>query len=229
MTEHVVNVGGRAYSRDGSDLGEITNLIIHPDSGHLAGILIDKGIFSSERIVMANLILSTDIDGVTLTINSAEVERLPVNTHEMLQRTPGTVTMPAGMSGMVNVTGSGQQWVRSSASHGTYGGASSGTLFMQALIGHVDSVAVNGLPEGVVLVNEGTDVISSDGKKIGRVDEIFVDDDDKMTSVLVRAGWLFKHDLTIPMSLIAGVTHGYLRLNATAHDIAQRPTGPTDH
>lgn len=228
MTEHEVNVGGRAYARDGTDLGVITNLIIHPDTGQLAGITIDKGLFSAERIVTVELIRSTNVDGVTLSIDAADAEALPVNAHEMLQRTPGTVTLPAGMAGMVSLTGSGSRWVRTSAGRGEYGGATGATLFLQAPMGHVDNIAMSSLPEGVVLVSEGTDVLCSDGKKVGRVDEVFVDDDNRVTSLLVKSGWLFKHDLTIPANLIASVTHDHLRLSVTAHEIEHRHTGPGD-
>ena len=60
-------------------------------------------------------------------------------------------------------------------------------------------------------------MIGSDGEKVGNVDEIFVEER-HITGVLVRAGRVLHHDVRVPRSMIAGLTHQRIRLNVTAEE-----------
>ena len=59
----------------------------------------------------------------------------------------------------------------------------------------------------MVTISEKTEVIGSDGEKVGNVDEIFVEER-HITGVLVRAGRVLHHDVRVPRwSMMAGLTH----------------------
>src|SRR5829696_9185140 len=53
MTEHEVNVGARVHSRDGEDIGEIAQVLYHPETG----VLLGTGWFGTPRVVDAGLIV----------------------------------------------------------------------------------------------------------------------------------------------------------------------------
>ena len=91
---------------------------------------------------------------------------------------------------------------------------------MPAPIGGIIAENFSNVGAEAVLISEGTDVVGSDEKKIGHVDEVFVEQR-RLTGFLVRAGFLLHHDVRIPMTLVAGVTQNHIRLNVTA-DEAER-------
>jgi hypothetical protein len=56
---------------------------------------------------------------------------------------------------------------------------------------------------------------------VGNVDEIFVEER-HITGVLVRAGRVLHHDVRVPRSMFAGLTHLRIRLNVTAEEAARQ-------
>lgn len=218
MALHELNIGARAVSSDGQDVGQIAKLILHPESNEIEGFLLDPGLFGGHRIVEASFITETDEFGVTLSLAADEVPTLPAFAHEQLLRMPGNVTYAVSGIGLAETAGSGQQWMV----HGSRGGGLPATgmppFFGQAPMGVVHTLNVSNLSENVVLVSEGTDVVGSDGRKVGTVDEVMLDDENRVVGLLVRAGWLLKHDVELPMTMVESVTADQIRLNVHGED-----------
>src|SRR5206468_11610224 len=91
-------------------------------------------------------------------------------------------------------------------------------FFFEAPVGNVEAQNISNLPEDSVLIDKGVEVIGSDGKKVGHIDELIVDDERRVTAFVVKSGWLFKHDVRIPLSAIADRAHDHVRLNVTAEE-----------
>jgi uncharacterized protein YrrD len=68
------------------------------------------------------------------------------------------------------------------------------------------------------MISHGTEVVASDGRKVGTVAEIFVTPDGKVTGFVVKAGFLFKRDVVIPIEWVAEIGEKHIRLKMTADD-----------
>jgi uncharacterized protein YrrD len=226
MSEHVVNIGARVTSQEGKHLGKVEKLIVHPSTQTVDGFLLSKGHFSAPKIVEASQVAATGPDGIVLKLSATEAEKLPNLVEEQLLRAPGYLTYELPLGGFVDVAGSGDKWVLRGSAGGDYPHTGTAPLFFEAPIGNVEAQNISNLPEDSLLISEGTDVIGSDGKKIGKVDELIVDDERRVTAILVKAGWLFKHDVTIPVSAIMGAAHDHVRLNITADQAKQATVDP---
>jgi uncharacterized protein YrrD len=216
MGDHEVNVGARVRSRDGKKLGVIKQLIVHPETFRVDGFILGSGILSDEKIVPADLVTATDKSGVVLAIDKANVADLPTVIHEQLLKASGPVSFGAGVS-QVDMYGAGNQQFLRGPSGGQLPHTGAESFFMQAPIGNIVTENVSNLSANHVAISEGTEVIGSDGEKVGNVDEIFVEKR-IITGVLVRAGRLLHHDVRIPRSKIAGLSHQRIRLTVTAED-----------
>jgi len=72
------------------------------------------------------------------------------------------------------------------------------------------------IPKGEVPIRRGAEVLSSDGTKVGHVDEFLVDPQDGLiTHVVLRRGHVFKHDddIVIPVTSATKVEDGRVVLD----------------
>jgi uncharacterized protein YrrD len=220
MAQYEVNIGARVKSRDGKKLGSIDKLICHPDENRVDGFILGKGTIHEAKIVDASLVAATDEHGIVLNIDARAVSSLPVLVHEQRIKSSGSLSYGVGYGygmgyGQADVQGSGEQWFIRGNSGGQLAHTGSESLYMQAPIGDVVTENITNLDANAVVISEGTDVFGTDGKKVGHVGEIFVEKR-HITGILVRAGWLFHHDVRVPMSMVAGLSHARVRLNVTA-------------
>jgi uncharacterized protein YrrD len=220
MVEFEVNIGAHVRSSDGKRLGSIERLIYHPDTNQVHGFLLAKGHFSTNKIVAAGQVASTDHDGIVLKLDAHQAEQLPNFVQEQMLRAPGNLTYGGRWGAIVDVQGTGNQWMIRGQSGGQFAHTGAESAFLVAPIGTVEAQNLDNLPEDSILLSEGTDVVGSDGKKVGRVDEVFVDGKRGITGFLVKAGHLFRHDIRVPMSSVAGISHAHVRLNVTAEEAA---------
>ena len=205
MAQHEVNVGAPVKSRDGKKLGVIKQLIVQPETYRVNGFILGKGVLSDEHIVAADFVTATDRSGLVLAIDKASVTELPTVIHEQLLRSSGPLY------------DTGNHWVLRGPSGGQLPNTGAESFYMQAPLGSVSTQNVSNLSGDHVMISEGTDVFGSDGKKVGQVDEIFVEDR-QITGVLVRGGRLRHHDVRISRAMIAGMSHQRIRLNVTAEE-----------
>jgi sporulation protein YlmC with PRC-barrel domain len=66
------------------------------------------------------------------------------------------------------------------------------------------------------LIGAGTDVVASDGRRVGTVHEVTYGADGSITGFVVKAGVLFKHDVHIPAASVATMGAKHIHLNVTA-------------
>lgn len=216
MTQYEVNIGARVKSRDGKRLGTVEKLIVHPDHNRVDGFILGKGIVHQARIVEAGLVAATDASGIVLNVDAHDVAALPALVEQQRIKSSGTLGYGVGI-GQVDVHGTGDQWFIRGESGGQLPHTGGDSLFMQAPIGEVVTENFSNLGPDAVTISEGTDVVGSDGKKVGHIDEVFVENR-HITGFLVRAGVVFRHDVRLPMSMVAALSHDRVRLNVTSNE-----------
>lgn len=71
----------------------------------------------------------------------------------------------------------------------------------------------------------GSNVVSSDGEDVGKVDRLVVDPETREVSeIIIHKGFFLTEDRVVPMTSIRGVDNdGTVRLGVSAHDIDQLP------
>jgi hypothetical protein len=79
---------------------------------------------------------------------------------------------------------------------------------------------ITSLSKGEVAISERTDVVGSDGHELGRVDEMLIDDENRIVGFVVKAGFVFKHDIRIPIAWVAGIAQDQIRLSETKDEAA---------
>ena len=220
MCAHKVDIGAKVTSSDGKDVGKVEKLMLRGDSNQVGGFILSKHLFGTEKIVPARLVANSTEHEVTLSVSSAEAEKLSNVVHTQMVDAPGELTYGIGLGGLVDTAGTGGKWVVRGSSGGQYPHTGSEAFFFEAPIGNVEVENISSLPEGALLISDGTDVVDSEFKKIGRVDEVVLDGD-TVTAIIVKAGFIFKHDLQIPVTMIAGASSDHIRLTISADEAEQ--------
>jgi len=227
VVQFELHLGARVSTRDGNKLGHIQRFIVHPDTNHLDGFLLGKGHLTSNRIVALGQVESAGPDGVVLKLDSHQAETLPVFVQEQMLRSPGNLTYQGKWGAQASLSGSGNNWVMRSRTD-DFSTINSNSLYSTAPIGMIEAQNIDNLPEDSVVLNKGTEVIGSDGRKVGQVDDIIVDSEGRMVGFLVKSGHLFHEDVRVPVSAVAGISHARVRLNVTAESATHMLSLETD-
>ena len=217
MCAHKVDIGAKVTSSDGKDVGNVEKLMLRGDSNQVGGFILSKHLFGTEKIVPARLVANSTEHEVTLSVSSAEAEKLSNVVHTQMVDAPGELTYGIGLGGLVDTAGTGGKWVVRGSAGGQYPHTGSEAFFFEAPIGNVEVENISSIPEDALLISDGTDVVDSEFKKIGRVDEVVLDGD-TVTAIIVKAGFIFKHDLQIPVTMIAGASSDHVRLSISADE-----------
>jgi uncharacterized protein YrrD len=220
MSGQAIHIGTAVHSKDGQHLGDVDQIVIDGDTRHIVYLIIDKGVLHDGRLVEPVVIDHTNEKGVWLKLTRAEAEeqlRIYVN-REFAQFRNVEMTPGGSYAGGVEGYGisTGDKWVLLGGGGGG-GMAETGTfgLMPTPVYGNVVTESFSNVDKGDTTISEGTDVLDTNEKKIGKVDEILFDDAQSITGFIVKAGFLFHHDLEIPIDKVVSIGHAHVRLSLT--------------
>ncbi len=212
-----IEFGDEIYSSDGAKLGTVAGIIMNSENHNVTGIVLGEGLFKQDqRLVGISAVTNVDTAAKRVTLNVAEnkADSLPrFVTEEYIQKPremPDALIMPAaGVGGPIfydtSVTATG---------YTDYPGTDS--FFEAAPLDPPVVETRSNLSELDVVLKHGTDVYGSDNKKIGTVDDIRFDEGGELAGFVVRAGFLFHHDISIPGSAVAEIDDDRVQLNITS-------------
>lgn len=212
-----VEFGDDIYSKDGAKLGSVAGVVMDSESHNVLAIVLGEGLFKQDqRRVEISAIANVDNANkrVTLNINEAEAESLQrFVTEEYIERpreAPDALIMPAaGVGGPIFYDTSA-----TATGYTNYPGTDS--FFDAAPLDPPVVETRSNLDELDVVIKNGTDVYGSDGKKVGTVDDVRFDEGGVLAGFIVRAGFLFKHDVAIPGSAVSEIDDDRVQLNITS-------------
>jgi uncharacterized protein YrrD len=213
-----LRLGMPVVSAEGRQLGSIDRIILEPDTHEVFGIISHKGRFlSDDRVIEVGFIESTDGEAVHLRLTAERADRLPrFVEHEFVAPTPEELrSMPYPVDGGVSGAGATVlpiMWRSTYSGHGFE--VSQRSLLESSSADAAPIEVLTNLPDDALLVSKGTDVITQDGKKVGRVDDILFSDD-TISGVMVRTGLIHHHDISVPVSVIESITDKHVRLRVT--------------
>jgi sporulation protein YlmC with PRC-barrel domain len=89
------------------------------------------------------------------------------------------------------------------------------------------SVTYDRVPKGEVEIRRASEVTSSDGHHLGKVDGFLVDDDDAITHFVLERGHLWgRREVTIPINALASVHTDAVALTLTKDEVEELPSVP---
>jgi sporulation protein YlmC with PRC-barrel domain len=94
-------------------------------------------------------------------------------------------------------------------------------FFSNAPLAPPDVEVESNLPENSTRLSSGTDVVGSDGNKIGTVEDVTYSEDGSLTGFVVKAGFLFHHEVNVPADWIESVSDDRVRLRVTADQASE--------
>jgi uncharacterized protein YrrD len=221
MTGKQVAIGADVRTRDGKSIGKVEHLIVDSKTQELSGVVADKGIFDSGRVVSIDCVESMSEKAVTLTLSEAEAKELPGFVEHEFIRLGDSAGMNAGFGTTVNLGSSGGTWMHYGPGAGGLPSTGATSYYAQGVVGDVSARIVSPLTESEIALDHGTDVVDAAGHKIGVVDDILFGDDGKIEGFIVQQGHVFHHDVKVPMEWVAGIAHDHVRLSVLKDQVAQ--------
>ncbi|MBA2521515.1 MAG: PRC-barrel domain-containing protein [Chloroflexia bacterium] len=210
-----IEFGHDVYSSDDKKLGTVVGLVMDAENQTVRGLVLGEGLFNQdERLVDISAVATSNDERVSLNMTDDAAAALPrFLKEEYIERpreAPDALIMPAaGVGGPIfydsSVTASG---------YTDYPGNNS--FFDPAPIDPPVVETRSNLDETEVILKKGTDVVGSDGEKVGTVNDIRFDNDGRLAGFVVKAGFLFTHDISIPASAVSEVDDNRVQLNITS-------------
>jgi len=219
-----LGLGKRVNSSDGQHVGHVDGFVVNYSTRDIESFVVRSGVFlEHDRFVSLDLIDQIGPDGiVTLKISAPEVKKLPEFTERnFVAPTPEDLeSMPQAWSS----TGPGALPVYFGTASDALGFRSSGMSKEAAQRDAARYETESNLPSQDIVIDRGTDVITSDGKKLGTVDDVITGADGRVSGYIVQAGFLFHHDVAIQAEMIETIGEGHVRLRVTAEELRQEPS-----
>jgi len=204
-------LGTKVFTADGKQVGTIDRIVIEPDTREVTHLVIQEGfLFTESKVIPMSLVGPTTEDQVVLRENEGDLENFPdfIESH-FVPVDHGPQSVPVTKNRVRTF-----YWY---PPIGGYGGFAAHTT--PRFVAKTENI-----PEGTVALEEGANVISSDGEHIGDIERVFTDpQEDRATHLLVAEGLFLKEKKLIPAHWIANAFEGEVRLTVDSELIESLP------
>ena len=218
-----IELGKDVIASDGEKLGSVDRLVLNSDTNDLMKFVVHKGMFwSDDRIVDLDLVSQVDSEGnVHLSVPSDDEDTMPPFVEDTFRVANEEQTSSLGYGAYFGTAPYAPIWYAPGGATGSYrpgegsffdaGEASAGTLETRS-----------NLPENSMSIDSGTDVIGSDGEKVGEVEDVIMDNHGQISAFVVKSGFIFTHDVRIPMEAVERISGDHIQLNINGDDAENR-------
>jgi sporulation protein YlmC with PRC-barrel domain len=199
-------VGAEVHGSDGL-LGKVDALIVDPTLPAVTHLVVVHELLVPRRLVPVLDVRQASPDRIDVELDGARFEQCP------------HFDEPA---------------FNASTEASVYGGMAfeAGTYFLEPYATPLDGWALaehERIPKGEISIRRGDEVVSSDGTRLGHVDEFLVDPaDGHITHVVLRQGHVFRHDedIVIPVRSATRFDEGRVVLDIDVADVDELPKIP---
>ena len=208
--------GVGVYTPAGQQVGKINRFVLDPATNEVTHIVVQKGwLLPEDKVVPLEMVSSATDDQVTLSKEAGSFDDLPPFEERHFVRTT-EADLDAEQSSNFQVAPA-YYWY---PPQGYMGYPGYGLSFYP----WPPVETKRNVPEQSVSLNEGANVISSDGKHVGDVERLFIDpDSNQATQFVITHGLLFKDRKLIPTQWVKSVAENEVRLVVTAHLLETLP------
>ena len=207
-----VKLGDHVRTSDGKDVGKIETLILDPETSRLKAAVVRKGFILPDdiEIPLGELERESD-DTLILQRTEDQVNDLPRFFEANYTPPPPTYLTPYGLPGAAVLWPIG--WP------GSYPVAA--PVPRHSAAGEVAEAQRQQDFDNAVL-DEGSDVITRDGEKIGKLQRVSFDAASRRpSSLVVQRGLLKTEEIELPASAIAGVDDLVITLRLTKQEVEE--------
>lgn len=196
--EQRIEIGADVMGTDGEKLGSIAYVVVRPPEMHVTDVVVSTGALLGRDVVVPVDAVDRVSDGkIYLSLDKEGLERCEDYVEVKFEQPPET-------------------WIQST---GIYYPASATLWPVGMNYPQPSSIEVHA-PPGTVGLHEGMDVVSSDGHKVGTVDALDTDPtSEDVTAIVVKEGFLSKHDRRVPVEDIASVKDDKVTLKLSKDEL----------
>jgi uncharacterized protein YrrD len=216
MPQAHIRIGANVYSSDGQKLGNVYRLILNDRRLRVKALVVHKPLLGDDKIVEMPLVERVGEEGIVLRINADEAKRLPAFVRETFVEVTPEAALDALYTSLV--PGAGTFLAAAPvAGRRTIEDVTGGGRLTPIPPGATVTVESN-VPDEYDVIGLGTDVFAVDGQKVGTVSEVMVDSDGDIAGFVVEKGFLFKHDVFVPVDWIYDIGNHHIHLTVTAEE-----------
>jgi len=212
--------GTRVETTSGEQVGSVARVVIDPRSKEITHIVIEKGfLFVTDRVLPASLITESDDQRLVVNLDTEDLDQypefevtrfvtldekdLPVDREALFidEKIPLTIPYPS--------VGPHHYW-----------GPSNVAATPRYIYEGYAAVKEQNIPDEAVALKKGAALISEDGKRVGELNEVLVDQQDNQATHLILSKGLFSAEKKlIPTSWITRVDEEEIQLCVSARII----------
>lgn len=213
-----IDIGKDVIASDGEKIGKVDRLVLNSETNDLSKFIVHKGMFWNEdKIVDLDLVSEVDAEGnIHLKVPSDDEDTMPAFVEETHRVATDEEMNSLDYGSFVGTAPYAPIMFAPGGTGGQYR-PGSGPFFDNADSGGTLEQRTN-LPEDSMTIDKGTDVVGSDGGKVGEVEEIIMDANGTTTGFVVKSGFIFTKDVHIPMDIVDHISGVHIALKITADE-----------
>jgi uncharacterized protein YrrD len=216
-----VELGTDVYSSDDEKVGSVDRVVLDPRSREIHSFVVHRGFLTpSDKLVPIDMVRGQDGDGLRLDLPEREFSELPDFVEERYVQVPEQ-DWDALPFIVPNAMGAGGYLYGAPYAGRGYEGSHDSFFDAAPAVAPIVETRSNIL-ETDVMISEGTDVVGSDGEKIGTVGNVVVGDGGAIRGFVVSAGLVLKRDVRIPIDWVSSAGEDEVRLRVTAAEAEAR-------
>jgi uncharacterized protein YrrD len=215
--------GMSVYTRSGEEIGKINRFVLDPATNEVTHIVIQKGwLLPEDKVVSFQAIGSTD-DKIVLNEDISNFDELPP-----FEETHFVRVGEDDLTGSNRTADSFNRYAPAYYWYPTYPALGSPGFAPGYYPVLPPSRTERNIPENTVPIQEGTDVISSNGEHVGDVERLVVaPDSNQVTHLVISQGLLFKDRKLVPVHWLKLVEEEKVHLSVPTRLLERLPSYET--
>jgi uncharacterized protein YrrD len=212
--------GMSVLARSGEEIGKINRFVLDPTTNEVTHIVIQKGwLLPEDKVVPFQVIGTATEDKVILNDDIGNFDELPPFEETYFVRATDDDLRSTGDPAILYTPAYYWYPFHPGIGYPTYG------MGYSVL---PPSETKRNIPENTVPIQEGTDVISSDGEHVGDVERLSVEpDSNKVTHFVISQGLLFKDRKLVPVHWVKSVEEDKVHLVVSTRLLERLPSYET--
>lgn len=205
------NIGAKVVTADGEQVGSVDRVVIEPDTKEVTRLVVQKGfLFTEDKVIPTNLVSSATEEQVSLQKKEDDLDEFPdfIESHFVpVERGPASVPITRDRARTF-------YWYPPIGGYGGFAGHAMPQFVVKS----------EQVPEGTVALEEGANVITSDGEHVGDVERVFIDpESDRATHLLISEGLFLKEKKLVPTRWIKHAFEVEVRLSVNSKLVESLP------
>jgi uncharacterized protein YrrD len=204
--------GTPVYAADDEKVGEIKEVVIDPRTKAVIYLVVQEGLlFENDTLIPVTIVASATEEAIRLRVDKAEIGNV-VSEFRQDEFVAAADAAPAQAGKPLQ----GAYWAPPR-------GATPSFPLIPPGFRPNDLAPDAAIPIENVMLMHGSSVSASDGKIVGRLDEVLTDDDEKITHIVIENGLVYARPKLVPVDWIAGIEDNAIALSVDKAVVDRMP------